>query len=221
MAKKTTNPDRTIAPNNLKAALRAAGRTQEWLAAALGVHFQTINRWANAQTDLTWTQAVQIAEKLHVDPLAVFAPIPMTRRVTVCGALQAGLWTRSFDWPDDECYEIGIPDEPRYASATLYGAEIRGESMNLVYPDRSVVVLERGVFGPRDLTAGARYHVEMQRRDGSVENTLKGVRASGDGSIWLVPESSDPAFQAPVKAVSGDGEHISIVGRVISSYRPE
>ena len=219
--RKTATDGRKIAPNRLKDVLREAGHPQEWLAEQLGVHWQTVNRWANSKPEITWSQAVEIAQVLDIDPLAVFAPMAALRRIRVAGALQAGVWTEGFDWPDEDCYEIGIPDRREYDAMMLYGAEVRGESMNQIYPPGTIVVIERRTFGPRDLLPGSRYHVEIQRRDATVENTLKRVKASGDGRLWLIPESDDPSFQAPIQIDATNGEHVSAVGRVIYSLRAE
>lgn len=214
-------PKPEIAPNRLKDVLDECGKTQEWLSEKLGVHWQTISRLVNSHAEMTWSRAVEIGRILGVNPLSILGDLPESRQVWVRGTLQAGEWTESFEWDDGARYEIGIPDKPEYRAAALYGAEIRGESMNQVYPPGSIVLLERRVYGPHDLEVGARYHVEIQRADGKVENTLKKVRVRPDGTIWLIPESDDPAFQSPIQIDHAPGEHVSIVGRVVASYRPE
>lgn len=142
-------------------------------------------------------------------------------RVQVKGVLQAGIWTESFEWPPIDQYDVWVSGRPDLAREVLYAAEVRGSSMNKVYPDGTIVVLRRGIDGPSDLVTGKRYHVERQMPDGLVENTIKTVKRGGDGRIWLVPESDDPEFQASVEVTGNNGVHISFVGRVVIAITSE
>lgn len=141
-------------------------------------------------------------------------------RVTVKGALQAGVWTESFEWPPVDQFDVWVSARPDLAREVLYGGQVRGPSMNKIYPDHSIVVLRRGIDGPNDLIPNKRYHVERQRPDGTVESTLKTVRRGADGRIWLWPESDDPEFQTPIEVSDRDG-HISFVGRVVMAITHE
>lgn len=149
------------------------------------------------------------------------APTPGARsdsiRVTVRGVLQAGVWRESFELPPPDQFDVWIPKRPDLEFEPLYAGIVRGESMNRVYPDGTIVVMRRRVEGPHDLIPDKRYHVERQRPDGTVECTLKTVRRRADGSIWLVPESTDPAFQETIAVSSPKDGHISFVGRVVQA----
>lgn len=142
-------------------------------------------------------------------------------RVPVKGVLQAGIWIESFEWPSVDQYDVWVSGRPDLAREVLYAAEVRGTSMNRIYPNGTIVVLRRGIDGPTDLITGKRYHVERQMPNGLVENTLKTVKRGGDGRIWLVPESDDPEFQAPIEVTGGDGTHVSFVGRVVIAITSE
>lgn len=135
--------------------------------------------------------------------------------------LQAGVWAPAIEtaFPDGEVVAIPRRFVPR--GAQIYAAEVVGSSMNRIYPEGSIVVLERRIGDRRsDLAQGGRYHVERIKPDGSVEHTLKTMRRSADGSIWLVPESDDPAFQAPLPFRDAAGEHVAVAGRVLVALVP-
>lgn len=141
------------------------------------------------------------------------------RRVPVKGILQAGVWTASFDIDEDRY--VMVSDRDEWRGMTLYAAEVRGESMNRIYPEGSIVVMRRQIDGPRDLVQGKRYHIERQRKDGTSENTLKTVTIGKNGKVWLVPESTDPEFQTPLEATSTPEFYISFVGRVVQAIIPQ
>lgn len=140
-------------------------------------------------------------------------------RVQVRGALAAGVWSDSFEWPESCRYDVWLRDEPDLSRETLYAAEVRGNSMNRVYPDGTVVVLRRGIDGIADLMPDKRYHVERTAPDGTVENTLKTVRVRADRSVWLVPDSDDPEFQSAIRVEPG--VDVSFVGRVVRAILRE
>lgn len=134
--------------------------------------------------------------------------------------LQAGLWSDHPAAAIEGRDPVYVPAELVPRGATIYAAEVVGNSMNRVYPAGTWVVLERRFDEPATLMPGRRYHVERQRPDGSVESTLKLVRRRADGSIWLVPESDDPEFQAAMPLAGVAGEHVSFVGRVLCALVP-
>lgn len=209
-----------VEPTRLKTVLEECDRTQDWLADEMGVAFQTVSRWANAHSDITWSQAHRIAQVLGIDPLRIFAAVPALRRIEVIGQIQAGHWVAGFDWPENRIYEVGIPDRIDLREDVLYGAEVVGTSMNRVYPPGTVLILRRGFLGRHELRNGRRYHVEMQRADGLVEHTVKRIATRPDGSLWMIPESTDPEFAAPIRMDDGSG-HAAVVGEVVLSIIPE
>lgn len=143
------------------------------------------------------------------------------RLVPVVGRVQAGRWAESTTWEDGDERAIPVLDRQSWRQSQLYGLEVRGESMNRVYPEGTIVIVERGVIDERSIEVGARYHVEIQRIDGTVESTLKSVHRRADGRVFLVPESTDPTFDKVDLTAQSPGEHVSIVGKVVFSMRDE
>lgn len=120
--------------------------------------------------------------------------VPLTRRIPVRGVVQAGAWS-----------EIGVEeapidwahfDAPEYRRAELFALDVRGPSMNRVFPDGSRVICAL----PHE--AGVRdgdYVAVRRSRGGLCETTLKQLVVEKDGEISLYPRSDDPAHQTPMK----------------------
>ncbi|MDR3495323.1 MAG: S24 family peptidase [Ancalomicrobiaceae bacterium] len=143
---------------------------------------------------------------------------PGFRRVDVKGFLQAGIWRSGFDLEQDR--HIIVEDRREWVNCVLYAAEVRGESMNLVYPPGTIVVLLRQIDMVKHLEHRRRYHIERQRRDGTIENTLKTVEIK-HGKVYLVPESNDPEFKQPDSISDADLLRTSFVGKVIQAIITE
>jgi repressor LexA len=140
--------------------------------------------------------------------------------IPVVGAVQAGQWVEAVEWDQDEWYEIAIPPDPRYPNQRRFGLEVRGPSMNELYPEGSVVVCLRLYELGREPKSGERVVVERRRADGCVEATVKEFRQDGEG-VWLWPRSTHPAFQQPVPFPDDGDEEVTITGLVVGSYRSE
>ncbi|SON55506.1 transcriptional regulator, y4mF family [Hartmannibacter diazotrophicus] len=194
-----------------------AGLTQEQVADKLGLHLTNYNKLEKGKTAIKLDRLMALAEILKCQPADLLAPPSNMIRVRAQGYLQAGIWTQAFEMPNEDQFDVFIADRPELRGLALYAGVIRGESMNQVYPPGTVVVLAPRQDGPSDLIAGRRYHIEYQRADGSCENTIKSVRVRADGSVWLVPESNDPAFQAPIPALPNQDEQIHFRGRVVAA----
>lgn len=138
------------------------------------------------------------------------------RTVRVAAHVQAGQWAETWEWPDDDQYEVAVPDEPQLAAFKLFAAETRGPSMNRRYPERTVVVFTDVDETHESPVPGKRYVVQRLRADGQREHTVKLLHRDEDGKLWLVPESTDPLFQSPISLEDGtnDGDVVAIIGRV-------
>jgi len=58
---------------------------------------------------------------------------------TVVGVVQAGDWREVIDWPPEEQYPVMTPVNG-FHETDLFALEVRGNSINLAYPDGSIVV---------------------------------------------------------------------------------
>jgi len=148
---------------------------------------------------------------------------PSLRRVIVTAHVQAGEWAESWEWEDAQKYPVLIPDLPEYRTIRLYAAETRGPSMNKRYPERTVIVFNDVQETGEDPIPGKRYVVERRRLSGESEHTVKTLFLDNEGKHWLVPESDDPRYQAPISVEEGtaDGDQVAILGRVVFSVTRE
>lgn len=220
----------TTLGGRLRWAREHADLTREAVEATSGIKLKTLASWESGSRSkrnaIDPDSVMTLARVYKVDPawlaLSLGRPLPgrnTMRAVAVTGDLQAGLWRESFAWDDDRHFDVFVPESRRLRGATLYAAEVRGTSMDRVYPEGTIVVLKRIVAGIEDLEEGKRYHVDREQADGRLESTLKTVRRRADGSLWLQPESSDPAFQ---QAIRFDGERgLQVVGRVVHALTTE
>ena len=208
--------------NKIKQLRKARGLSQSDLGDQIGVHWQTISRIERQKTRLMAKQERALAEFFGVAPddLYTKGDAPGVRSVHIQQHVQAGVYAESNLWPDDEGYDVVVPDDEELRGFSLYGAEARGSSMNLVYPAGTVLVYTSQLETAESLMVGKRYIVERERIDGLRESTVKTLWQDQEGFYWLQPESDDPRFTAiPVENLNGD--RVRIVGRVRYSVRRE
>lgn len=137
------------------------------------------------------------------------------RTVPITGAVAAGVWREQVDDLGDppETIPVSLPGLER---ATLFAMRVEGQSMNLHYPDGSLVICCPVA------EMGARHgdHVIVERRENSlVERSIKELVIE-TGKARLVPRSSDKRYQAAIDlprdihAQNG----VAIVAVVVASY---
>lgn len=145
------------------------------------------------------------------------------RKVIVAAYVQAGVWTETWEWGDDDQYAVFVPDDPAYRKFKLFGAEARGPSMNRRYPEGTVLVFADVQETGEQPIAGKRYVVERRRPGGEAEHTVKLLHIDDDGKYWLLPESDDPRYQAPIAIEDGTGDDdtVIIIGRVCYAVSKE
>lgn len=213
-------PSRRIAvprvyPNRIHELTKLRKLTYADVAEALGegTHSVTIAKLASGTMQLTFDWMKRLARVFHVEPQEIIAkPIGADlRRVRVAGALKAGSFAESYEWSEEDRYDVMVRDLAAYRRLELYAGEISGDSMNLRYPDGSVVVMSKG---GSDLVVGRRYHVRITRTDGTSEDTIKTLERGEDGRYWLKPESSNPEHQAWIPLDGIPDATVELIGRV-------
>lgn len=127
--------------------------------------------------------------------------------------------------PGDERYDVFVPVEAEYSHLQVVGAEVIGDSMDLVYPQGTILVVVNVIdLGDGWMPEpGDRVLARRVSREGLYETTVKEWAVDAQGRAWLVPRSSDPSLM-PVPAetpVDADDEPVRVVGLVIGSYKPE
>jgi phage repressor protein C with HTH and peptisase S24 domain len=140
--------------------------------------------------------------------------------VWVAGHVQAGDFREAVEWDRSLWYPVDVPVPNRFRGKAK-ALEVRGNSMNLIYPPGSIAIwVDLLDFRPpRD---SDKVVVYAHRSDGTIEATVKELRVDGTNR-WLWPRSDDPLHQSPINAAdpNHDFSHIEIKGIVIGSYRAE
>lgn len=156
-------------------------------------------------------------------------PSSKMRSIEVIGSVQAGVFTEALEWDLSDRYLVTCPIDDGYPVALhRYALEVRGESMNKVFPSGSMVsVINFYELGRQPETSD---FVVVHRRDPygpGFEATIKALQIREDGSICLWPQSTDPRFQQPFVFPTPDLEttecagapDIEIKGLVVSSIK--
>jgi SOS-response transcriptional repressor LexA len=142
--------------------------------------------------------------------------------IPIQGAVAAGVWRERFEYPEEE-WEM-FTGSPNIAAPIRqrFGLRVEGDSMDVLYPPGTVLECVR-YWGDEPIPTGKRVIVQRTHDDGSVETTVKEYHEDRDGVVWLVPRSSNPAFQAPFRVDQpGPGvADIRVVALVVASTRYE
>ncbi len=136
------------------------------------------------------------------DLLATAAPREPPRTlglaaVMVRGAAQAGVWREAALWDRTGWYPLPTTEDPRFPGVTRTALEVRGPSMDLIYPDPSIVIVVDYLDLDRGPVNGDRVVCRRRDRNGRHEVTIKAYLEDDDGKAWLWPRSRDPRFQTP------------------------
>lgn len=158
-----------------------------------------------------------VGEFLGLRPLANRAV--SLRTYPVVGELAAGVWRESIEWDPDDQYEVPAPVmAPGMPNVPLRGYVVRGNSMNRIYPDGTLVFVAATIANGIAPKNGNRVLVSRRNRDGLYEATLKEYVVDDSGGKWLWPRSYDPEFQAPIPYRNTAAEEVTITGVVMASF---
>lgn len=202
---------------NMKEASLAAGKGETFVR-------DMLERHREPKID-NFTALARVVDKPISYLLGEDAPVmpPRVREVKVRAFVQAGAWSESWEWDDDDRYPVYIPTDPRFEGLNLYAAETRGPSMNKRYPERTVLVFTKITDTREHPVPGKRYIVERRRPSGESEHTVKLLHRDEEGRYWLIPESDDPRFQAPIPIDGGEtnADQVIIIGRIVYAISEE
>lgn len=207
--------------NRIKYLMKERNLSRDDVAAGIDAHPITVSKLISGKMKLTQQWMDKLATVFNVTPEQIIAAPANTRTIKVRSHVEAGAWEAHNEWPEDEWYDVAIPDDPAYRSFELFGAETRGPSMNRRYPERTVLIHTDLIDTGERLEIGKRYVVERERPDGTRETTVKTLSRDEDGKLWLMPESSDPRYQTPIPIDDALDAVVRVIGRVIYSVQRE
>ena len=207
--------------NRLKIFRERAGLSQLALADLANTSGVQIGRLEKASRKLTVEWADRLAPHLNcraIDLLYELSEVNISG-VMVVGAVQAGQWNESAEWPQDSHYVVKIVDD-RY-SQTI-GLEVRGDSMNKIYPEGTVLIC-RNFDAMNELPpVGKRVIVRRRNENSLTESTVKLLIVDDEGRGVLVPESTNPIYGPIPFKPSGDGDNdTEIAAVVVGAYIKE
>lgn len=119
--------------------------------------------------------------------------------IYVRGFVQAGVWRPAVEWDAQDWYAYTVPHDTRYPGVNRYGLEVRGSSMNLRYPDGTIVVVARYAdIGEMPQPGDKVIALRRARTGDEYEATVKELVRDERGRYWLWPRSDDPEHQQPI-----------------------
>jgi len=208
--------------NNLRTYRKSSGLSLRQVGDKVGLSVSQLSRIERGKAPITTLLLDSLAELYLCDisDLLDASPGPL-KSITVKGSVQAGAWVESMEWDRDDWYTIKAPQDTRYGGIPRYGVEVRGPSMDLLYPQGTVLICVRFIDLDVEPQHGQRVVVARRQANGLVEATVKEFQKDADGHTWLVPKSTHPQHQVPIPLNDGSTEEVEIIALVIGSYRPE
>lgn len=235
----------------LKVLCRLSGLTPTQLAKAAGLAPSTLNRFLNSEVKhrlsastlskiegaaavayekrvkVAWGQRSLDKDKLRNFDLVEYPPSVMAqtenpRFVRVLGHVQAGDWREAIEWAHEDQYVVGNPPFPEYAQDPKFALEVRGTSMNKIYPPGTIVLCVPFIHVDRNPVPGEKVLVQRRSPNGMVEATVKEFQIDDHGRAWLWPRSTDPEHQQPLRFEgTGEEDDILVTALVVASIRRE
>lgn len=223
------------APNErlTEAREKAGFATAADAARALGVKLPTYYSHENGTSGLRPDVAAKYARKFRVSlewlltgkgeaPTTGVVPFDNELEgLPLLGNIQAGAWVEAADAQEGAGTEmVQVVRDPRFPHARQYALRVVGDSMDLEYPDGSIVTCVSFSDSGLAIAEGMIVHVERHRAGGQfVEITLKQVQRR-NGRLYLVPRSTNPKHR-PLDLESSDGEtEIVCKGVVLGGWAP-
>lgn len=144
--------------------------------------------------------------------------------IKVRGKVLAGEFQPTWEYPEEDRYSVLSPRSKRYTDVDKFGLKVVGPSMNLVYPEGTILICAKLY----DLLEEApidkkRYIVVCTDAFGDKEATVKELEVLEDGTKWLWPRSSSPMHQSPIPLPSPPEAECSceLFARVLRAILPE
>lgn len=138
----------------------------------------------------------------------------------VVSEINAGTWLEVTVFEgEQEPPLIPVARDPRFPRARQYALLVRGDSMDLEYPDGSYVTCVDFWDAGIEIKSGLRVHVERRKAGGQlIEITVKAIERTGD-AYFLVPKSSNEKW-APIPIEGDEDTEVVVKGVVTGNWKP-
>jgi transcriptional regulator with XRE-family HTH domain len=200
---------------------KAKGITLEKLAELSGLSVSYLSRLEKSGRNLSLKNMNLIARALGGNAPDLLPVASTHHRIKLEGEVQAGKW-RSAEQSDIEPEFFDIPLPEAYAALRPFAVRVMGSSMNLVYPEGTILICCHLAELQENPIPGKRYIIEDIDQGDGIETTVKEFVLDQDGNPWAWPRSSHPEFQQPFALdVGRPGHTIMIKARVIFALTRE
>lgn len=199
---------------------QALGMTQIEFAEKIGASQGRLSKWEKGLDSPSTKYALQILALAQNNALMKERLVPLgaggaePTPFLVVGEVQAGAWNESIEWDHDGQKQVYVTPPPGLERIDVRGFEVRGTSMNSVYPDGTLVFVQATISNGVIPKSGQHVLVSRRNKTGLYEATLKEFSIDEDGKNWLWPRSTDPNHQTPIPYDDGNSEDVTITGIV-------
>lgn len=199
---------------------KAMKMTQKQLADRIGADQGLVSRWEREELTPSTKYALYLFHLAREAGLREDAVTPLgsggapPRAYRIVGQLQAGVWMEAIEWAYEDQREVHVTPPPGLEYVDVQGFEVRGTSMNAVYPHGTLVFVQPTISNNIIPKSGQHVLVSRRNKSGLYEATLKEYVKDEDGRVWLWPRSTDPKHQAPIALDDGESEEVTVTGIV-------
>lgn len=212
----------------------ATGKSYTEIARESGCAASTVYRFMNGDSLYCLSAATEakIRSKFGETPEKIDRIIPISiSSIPVVGIVQAGLWQAEYARPFNSVDEfVSVGPDPRYPGIPRCAFKVIGDSMNLLYPSGTTVIVVSFFDLARTPKTGEKVIV-VKSVDGYEEATIKEIEILNDGRVALWPRSTNPEYSqaiilpdySSISDIPDDGCHkeYRIAGLVTQSIRLE
>lgn len=208
---------------NLKKLMRSKKITHQMLGDAIGLSGSAVSMMVNGSRKPSYESLLSICNVLGTTPNYLLYGEQDAQTIPVIGYVQAGLWQEARQWEVSDFKPIYMPTDERFWGRRIYALQVRGNSMNKLYPEGSCVICVSAedytnIVG--EIESGKKVVVHRKNpMDGTIEATVKEYVKNEFGT-FLMPHSTDPSF-TPIRTDDGSAGEVKITGVVIGSFRKE
>lgn len=222
----------------LRAICKRTGLTPTQLARESGLPPATINRFLNntigapKNLNATTISRVRDAAERLIGPSDPITDVSSTtsdlgndrwavRSVEVIGGI--AMLRCADEWKADQKYRLPIPISVEYAHLFVVAFEVQDQSIDLYYPQGSVVTCVPYAEMGRAPYSGERVVVHRARENGT-EVSIRQYFVDENEEAWLLTRSQSPEYSDNLRLGKHGGRYpkgIAIPYRVTGSFRPE
>lgn len=212
--------------DKMREIIEKSEKTQEEVGELLGLAQSSLSLILSGKRKLKNDFIMKFCEVFKVSPSDLYSSVKSIiiphEEIPVVGFVQAGVFGDATQIPETEQIKICLSLGEQYKRMRKFCLEVRGDSMDMVYPEGSILacVLLEDYLSYNQALDGKRVIVQRRNDALEVESTVKEYR-SIDGRVWLMPHSKSGKYTPIILSDDGGQSNATIIGVVVGSYREE